>query len=135
MMKARILVVDDEEGVRFVLRKMLEGAGYEVLEAESGERCLEIVNGGGVDLVLMDVMMPGMDGWEVTRRIKENPETRDIPVAMLTVRSEDEDKARSFQNANADAHIDKPIIVQKTLGTIEWLLNKIPKKAHGSIVK
>lgn len=128
MGKPRIMVVDDEAGIRYILRRLLAGAGYEVVDVESGEECLDMLEKEKVDLVLMDIMMPGMDGWEATKRIKKNPQTKDIPVAMLTVRSEEEDKIKSFQNSTADAHIDKPIIKEKMLGTIDWVLKNIPKK-------
>ncbi len=129
MTKSRILVVDDEPGIRFIIHKMLEGAGYEVLEADSGEEGLKILGKEKVDLVLMDIMMPGIDGWSATKKIKENPATKNIPVAILSVRGEEEDKVKSFQTASADAHIDKPIIMDKTLSTIEWLLRNFPKKS------
>jgi CheY-like chemotaxis protein len=70
----------------------------------------------------MDVMMPGMDGWEACRRIKEDPETRDMLVAMLTVKSEDEHKVRSLDEAIADWHISKPIRKDRLVRTVEWLL-------------
>ncbi len=129
MTKARILVVDDEPGIRFIIRKMLENASYEVVEADSGEEGLEILSTEKVDLVLMDIMMPGMDGWEATMKIKEDPATKGIPVAILSVRGEEDDKVKSFQEAYADAHINKPIMMDKTLGTIEWLLRNFPKKS------
>lgn len=131
MGKPRILVVDDESGVRFILRRILGSAGYEVIEVASGEECLETLEKEKVDLVLMDIMMPRMDGWEATKKIKENPATKDIPVAMLTVRTEDEDKIKSFQKALADAHIEKPIIKEQLLGTIDWILKNAPKKEQG----
>ncbi len=124
----RILVVDDEHQIRFIIREMLEEAGYEVIEAETGEECLEILGREKVDLVLMDIMMPGINGWEATKKIKEDPATKGILVAMLTVKVEEEDKVKSFEEAFADAHITKPIIMEKMLGTIEWLLSNVSKK-------
>jgi len=134
MAKPRILVVDDEAGIRFIIRKMLDSAGYEVIEADSGEMSLEILDRDEVDLVIMDIMMPGIDGWDTTRKIKGNKATRNIPIAILSVRGAEEDKVKSFQEALADAHIEKPIIMEKTLRTIEWLLKNYPKKTsqeHG----
>ncbi len=127
-LKARIMIVDDEESIRFIVRRMLRASGYEVVEASSGEEALEKLKTENVDLVLMDVMMPGMDGWEATRRIKGNEKTKRIPVAMLTVRGEDEDKTTSFREAMADAHINKPIIREKMMGTVEWILENVPKR-------
>ncbi len=128
MANARILVVDDQAGIRFILRKMLEDAGYAVIEANSGEDGLKVLKDEKVDLVIMDIMMPGMDGWEATKWIKLNPGTENVPVAILTVKSLDEDKLKSFKEAFADAHIEKPIIIDKTLGTIKWLLDNFPKR-------
>ncbi len=127
MGKSRIMVVDDEVGIRFILRKILGGADYEVIEVASGEECLEALKKEKVDLILMDVMMPRMDGWEATKNIKENPATKGIPVAMLTIRTEEEDKVKSFHQALADAHIEKPIIKEQLLRTIEWLLKNFSK--------
>ncbi len=127
-LKARIMIVDDEESIRFIVRRMLRASGYEVVEASSGEEALEKLKTENVDLVLMDVMMPGMDGWEATRRIKSDERTKRIPVAMLTVRGEDEDKTSSFREAMADAHINKPIIREKMMGTVEWILENVPKR-------
>ncbi|MEE9594215.1 MAG: response regulator [Candidatus Hydrothermarchaeales archaeon] len=127
-MVTKILVVDDESQIRFIVRKMLEDAKYEVIEAKTGEECLEILEREKVDLVLMDIMMPGINGWEATKKIKEDPATKELPIAMLTVLTEEGDKVKSFEEAFADAHITKPIIMEKMLGTIEWLLNNAPKR-------
>lgn len=80
----RILVVDDVEGNRDVLRRRLERQGYAVVEAESGQRALERLAEGAFDLVLLDVLMPDMDGMAVLERIKHNPATRDLPVIMIS---------------------------------------------------
>ncbi len=122
------MVVDDEESVRFIVRRMLKAGDYDIVEAGTGEEALEKLKTQEVDLVLMDVMMPGMDGWEAAKRIKSDPRTKHIPVAMLTVRSEEEDKLTSFREAKADAHIAKPIIREKMLGTIKWILSNAPKR-------
>jgi CheY-like chemotaxis protein len=119
---SKIMVVDDEENILKVVKGMLESAGHEVLTVQSGEECLERLKEERPDLILMDVMMPGMDGWETCRKIKENPETKEITVAMLTVKSEDEDKVKSFDDAIADWHISKPIRKERLLRTVEWLL-------------
>lgn len=124
MRKARILLVDDERGIRYILRKMLEGAGYEVVEASSGEDCLDILDKEKLDLVLLDVMMPGLNGWEVCTRIKSRKETVNIPVGMLTVRNSKEDKLKSFEKCGADWHISKPIDHESLLEAVKWLLER-----------
>jgi len=126
----KIMIVDDELGIRLIVRRILKNAGYEVVEAESGEECLAKIENEKPDLILMDVMMPGIDGWEATKRIKNNEATKHIPIAMLTIKSEEEDIIKSFQEAGANAHIDKPIIKEKMLGTIDWILKTLPKRAE-----
>ncbi len=128
MTKARILVVDDEPGIRYILRKMLENAGHEVIGVESGEMCLEKFDEAQPDLILMDIMMPGIDGWETCRTIKELRPHDPTPVSMLSVRSDHDDLKKSFEYARADAHLAKPIDMTKVLETVERLLgeSKLP---------
>lgn len=78
------MVVDDEYEVADIVKKMLESEGYEVVVANSGDECLEKLKEVTPDLILLDIMMPGMDGWETLKQIKTNEETKDIPVSMLT---------------------------------------------------
>ncbi len=124
----KIMVVDDEPDIVYVVRKMLEKGGYEVVEANSGEEALEKLKKEKPDLVLLDIMMPGIDGWETCRRIKKRKESKHVLVAMLTVMGNKADKEKSFQFSGADAHITKPIIKEKVLGTVAWLLKCNPPK-------
>ncbi len=80
----KVLVVDDEDDIRYLVRSLLETRGVDVVEAGSGEECLQILEKFSPDLILLDIMMPGIDGWEVLRRIKSNDDYKSIPVAMLT---------------------------------------------------
>lgn len=121
---AKILIVDDEEKIRYIVRRMLEGEGYEVLEAEGGKECLEILKSEKPDLILMDVMMPEMDGWEAALEVKKDESNKGIIISMLTVKSEDEDKIKSLDEASADWHIAKPVKRDKLLQTVGWLLTK-----------
>lgn len=122
------MVVDDEPDIRYLVRKMLEREGYEIIEAKDGGECLEKLKKERPDLILLDVMMPGMFGWEVSRKIKENEATRSIPVAMLTVRSSEEDKVKSLEESLADWHISKPVDSKKLIETVKWLLEAPPKR-------
>jgi CheY-like chemotaxis protein len=81
-MAKKVLVVDDEEGIRFLYQEELEDEGYEVTLASNGEEALEKLSANGIDLVLLDIKMPGMDGVEVLRRIKEK--SKDVPVILST---------------------------------------------------
>lgn len=104
---AKILVVDDSEQNLALVRAYLAHFGYDVLTASSGEACLEVVAGEVPDLILLDVLMPGMDGYEVCRILKEGKATWQIPVILLTSLSEVEDKVRGIE-AGADDFISKP---------------------------
>jgi len=83
--KKTILVVDDEPDIRSLMKDILESYGFETVLASSHKDCLEKLKDHSPDLILLDIMMPEVDGWETLRAIKKNPGTRDIPVAMLTV--------------------------------------------------
>ena len=90
-MSARILVVDDIEANRRLLQAKLEAQYYTVIQAENGPQALEVARKELPDIILLDVMMPGMDGYEVCRRLKEDPATAFIPVVMVTALSDTED--------------------------------------------
>ncbi len=126
---AKIMVVDDEPEMVFLIKKILEDGGHEVETANSGQEALDKLKAGvKPDLILLDVMMPGINGWEVSRRIKENEETKDIIVAMLTIKSEDEDKVTSLDEGLADWHISKPFRNEELLRTVNWLLKRPIKR-------
>ncbi len=103
----RILVVDDDKKNRILLENLLESLGYEPELADRGEEALEKLN-HNIDLVLLDIMMPGMDGFEVARRIRAHPEFGDIPIVMVTILSGKEDRLRAVE-AGANDFIAKPV--------------------------
>ena len=116
-MSRRILVIEDHEENRRLLRDLLTGAGYEMLEAETGEEGLGLAAQHRPDLILMDIQLPGLDGYEVTRRLKANPELRAIPIIVVTsyALSGDEAKARE---AGSDAYVTKPFSPRELLAKI-----------------
>ncbi len=120
---SKIMVVDDDETILTLVGAALEKAGYAVILADSGEACLEILKDEKPDLILMDIMMPGMDGWEAVREIKEDKSNSDIIISMLTVRNLDVDKEKSLHVADADYHISKPVGKEELLKTVEILLS------------
>lgn len=124
----KIMLVDDEPGILLTERKMLEKEGYEVIEASSGGECLEKLKSVKPDLILMDVMMPEMDGWETTKIIKEGDDTKDIPVVIVTVRESEDDKTRSYMYSHADGHVVKPVSREDLLETVDWVFNLYAKK-------
>lgn len=103
----KIMIVDDEPGVIGMAKLALQNEGFEVIEASSGKECLKKLKEEKPDLILLDAMMPEIDGWKVCKLIKENEKTRSIPVVMFTVLSGDKHKLASFDAAYADWHIDK----------------------------
>ncbi len=117
----KILVVDDEVDITDTLKILLERRGFEVITANSGKEALEKVKKEKPDVVLLDVMMPDMSGWDVCKKIKEDNETKDIPVIMLTILFGEEERKKSFE-VKADAHIEKPIIIDRIIGVINWVL-------------
>jgi DNA-binding response OmpR family regulator len=117
----KIMIVDDEPDIVYVVKMMLEKEDYEVIEAYSGEECLEKLRREKPALVLLDVLMPDLDGWEVCKKIKE--ELKTTLVVMLTVKSRDKDKLKSFDDAGADWHINKPFERERLTRTVRWLLS------------
>jgi len=116
-----ILVVEDQEDNRQILRDLLASADYDMVEAEDGEQALVAVKARRPDLILMDIQLPLMDGYEATRRIKADPDLKDIPVIVVTsyALSGDEAKARA---AGCDAYVTKPYSPRQLLAKIREYL-------------
>jgi len=124
MIKKSILIVDDENDIRYVLKKFFSEHNYTVIEAENGEACLEKINQEQPNLILLDILMPGIDGWEVCRKIKEDESLAHIPVSMLSVLSDSEDVRKSLKYALADTHLSKPIDFSLLEETVEKLISE-----------
>jgi two-component system cell cycle response regulator DivK len=120
-MSKRILVVEDQEDNRQILRDLLGSAGYDLVEAEDGPAALASVKRQRPDLILMDIQLPLMDGYEATRRIKADPDLQSIPIIAVTsyALSGDEDKARA---AGCDGYVTKPFSPRKLLAKIKEYL-------------
>ncbi len=123
MSKKKILVVEDEESLLKLESILLTSKGYEVTGVSNGLAALEALAQSRPDLVLLDIMLPAMDGFEVCQRIKSDPATRDIPVVMLTAKKSREDMARG-QQVGADWYITKPFKSANVIETIQRFLNK-----------
>ena len=107
-MSARVLVVDDVRANLKLLEVRLSAEYFEVVAAASGPEAIEICERGQCDIILLDVMMPGMDGFEVAARLKSNPATHHIPIIMLTALDQPADRVRGLE-AGADDFLTKPI--------------------------
>ena len=120
-MTKRILVVEDQEDNRQILRDLLASTDYEVMEAENGEEALAAVARQRPDLILMDIQLPILDGYEASRRIKADPALRSIPIIAVTsyALSGDEEKARS---AGCDDFVPKPYSPRQLLAKIRQYL-------------
>lgn len=116
----RILVVDDDADIRGLVRELLERRGFAVAEAADGKQALQVFYEDRPDLVLLDVSMPGLDGWTTLERIRE---LSDVPVMMLTARSEELEKTRGLR-AGADDYVTKPFGRQELLARVEALLRR-----------
>ena len=120
-MAKRILVVDDDENVLSLERTILEQRGFTVTTAGGGAEALKILAEEDFDLVLLDVMMPEVDGFTVCRRIKEEPRTREIPVIFLTAKGGGEALAEGFESG-AIMYINKPFTANKLLTIVNTML-------------
>lgn len=118
---SKILVVEDQEDNRQILRDLLGSVGHEIIEAHDGVAALEQAAKHRPDLILMDIQLPMMDGYETTRRIKANPELAKIPIVVVTsyALSGDEDKARA---AGCDAYVTKPYSPRQLLAKMNEYL-------------
>ena len=119
---SKIMIVDDDVKILGIVKEMLQREGFEVIVADSGGMCLEVLENEKPDLILMDVMMPEMDGWETVEKIKEDKSNKDIRISMLTVKSASEDMIKSLDDVKADWHLTKPINREKLLEAVDFLL-------------
>jgi two-component system alkaline phosphatase synthesis response regulator PhoP len=121
MMKKKILVVEDEAELTGAIQIRLEQAGYEVLIAYDGQQALEKARGESPDLIVLDLMLPKIDGYKVCRMLKFDEKYKKIPVVMLTARAQEKDESLGYE-VGADAFITKPFKYQVLLSKIRELL-------------
>ena len=116
-----ILIVDDEQNIRNILDFSLAAEGYQVIEACDGHEAMILALAERPDLIILDVMMPYTDGFEVCRRLKKDMRTSTIPVIMLTAKNSRDDRRRG-ENMKADAYITKPFSPRRLLDTVQSFL-------------
>ncbi|GAM08189.1 response regulator ArlR [Geobacter sp. OR-1] len=122
----RILIVEDEESLLKLESILLSSKGYRVVGVADGVAAIDELSRNCPDLVILDVMLPGIDGFEVCRRIKTDPVTCKVPVIILTARKNTQDMDRG-KDAGADAYITKPFKSAQLIGTIERILSSVPE--------
>jgi CheY-like chemotaxis protein len=123
MKRNRILVVEDEESLLKLESILLSSKGYTVTGVMDGRSALEEVKANRPDLVILDIMLPEIDGFEVCRRIKEDPDTSHIPVLILTAKKNSQDMERG-QQVGCDVYMTKPFKSAKVLDMVQELLNR-----------
>jgi DNA-binding response OmpR family regulator len=126
----KILVVDDEADILHFLELVLRERGYDVLTAASGRQAVELARDARPDLVLLDIMMPQMDGWEVLKLLRVDDATAAIPVAMVSARTDPKDRVQGLQEGAAD-YICKPFALDDLLAKVDAIFAhaQAPKEA------
>jgi len=120
-MEKKVLLVEDEKNIILGVRTSLEAVGYEVHVVEDGEAALDFVRNQKPDLILLDLLLPKVDGFEVCAKLKKDAETKDIPVVVLTAKATEEDR-RKVMELGADAYMTKPFRPQELWDEIKKYL-------------
>jgi CheY-like chemotaxis protein len=128
----KILIIEDTENNRVLLSRRLKPRGYEIVTADDAERGLALLPAERPDLILMDVGLPGMDGWTATRQLKSDPASRQIPVIALTAHAMEGDREKAMQ-AGCDDYETKPIDFNRLFEKIERLLGQPPSNPQSNL--
>lgn len=126
--KGPVLIVDDEADIRNLIAINLRREGYETLLAETGAQAIERLKGATPALILLDLMLPDVSGTELCRRFRADPATREVPVLMLTARSEEIDRVVGFE-VGADDYVTKPFSVRELMLRVKAILRRRPEAA------
>ncbi len=122
--KKRIICIEDDQGIIDLIKLILTRRGFEVIGALGGREGLEMMERDTPDLVLLDLMMPDMDGWEVYHQMKARDSMKNIPVIVVTAKAQNIDKVLGIHIAKVDDYITKPFSPQELLDSIERVLNR-----------
>ena len=120
--RGRILIVDDDPNTLEILRRWLAREGYATLSADNGRTCLEMLGKDPVDVIVLDVMMPGMDGLQVCEKLRENPNWRSIPVMLLTAKDDIETRSRGML-LGVSEYLTKPVNKLELFGRLQAQLH------------
>jgi len=120
--KKKVLIVDDESHIVELVRVCLEDTDYDIIEAYDGQEALDKARSEKPDLILLDIMLPKMDGYEVCKNLKTDDSTKSIPVVMLTAKGQEVDKVKGFQSG-ADSYMTKPFSPLRLLTELEEKLS------------
>ncbi len=131
-MAAKVLVIDDEAPIRLLCRVNLEAEGMEVIEAKDGTVGVELARSEKPDLILLDVMMPGMDGWEVLQALQADEGTSEIPIVFLTARAELRDRAQGLELGGID-YVTKPFDPVGLAPLVHGLLERVERGEREAI--
>jgi DNA-binding response OmpR family regulator len=129
-MNKKILVVDDEDDILHFLELVLREKGYDIVTASGGHEALTRAQVERPDLILLDIMMPQMDGWEVLKLLRVDEDTAQIPVAMLSARTEAKDRVQGLQEGAVD-YICKPFSLHELVGKIEGIFTEMAARGSG----
>jgi DNA-binding response OmpR family regulator len=132
--EARILIVEDEDAIMEIVSQALRRHGYETASASDGDAALEKIFSLRPDLVILDLMLPKMDGWEVCRRMRAEPETERIPILMLTARRDERDVVEGLE-LGADDYMKKPFSLAELTARVKALLRRTGERRESRIVE
>lgn len=132
--KLRILVAEDEDALRTLLKFNLEKEGYDVIEASDGDQALDHLNKRLPDVLLVDWMMPGTSGIEVCRTIRQSPDSRNLPIIMLTARGEESDRIRGL-DMGADDYLIKPFAITELLARVRAVMRRMRPAVSEDVIE
>ena len=122
----RILSIEDDAEMRGLIQLIFERQGHRVIGAKRGEFGLEFLNSLKPDVLLLDLMLPDIDGWEIYRKMKADEDLAQIPVIVVSARSEAQDAAAGFKVVGNDRYVEKPFEIQHLINTVNQVLEDIP---------
>lgn len=134
MAKPKILIVEDEPDIRELLHFNLEKAGYQTFQAEDGDQAILLAKKNSPDLILLDLLLPGLNGLEVCRQLKRNPDLQHIPIIMVTAKGDEMDRVVGLE-LGADDYVVKPFSIREIVLRIQKLLDRREKQGAPSFLK